>query len=138
MYALSFMYPTETGVDFNWDHYTNVHLPLGAGLTKKLMGHNIKQMIVQRVRGAGEPGSDAPYYVLCHAMFDTKEEVDKFATLFSYPEAKARLTQDWPKYTPHDPEAIVSEWIVMDNMDEMRARFENELEPAEPASATAA
>jgi uncharacterized protein (TIGR02118 family) len=138
MYALSFMYPTKTGVDFDWDHYTNVHLPLGAGLTDKLMGLKIKQMIVQRVHGAGEAGSNAPYYVLCHAMFETKEDVDKFSTLFNFPEAKTRLSQDWPKYTPHDPDAIVSEWIVMDNIDEMISRFKNELEPAETASASAA
>lgn len=129
MHVLTFMYPTQPGAEFNFEHYFKVHLPLGAGLTDKLFGIRLPRMIVQKVRTTGEIGEKAPYYVLCHAMFETKEDVDRFSALFSFPEAKKRLSEDWPKYTPLDPEVIISEWVELDNIDEMITHFKSEMEP---------
>lgn len=132
MHVLTFMYPTAPGGTFDFEHYFRTHLPLGAGLAKKFLDINVSKMIIQSVRGREQGGIDAPYYVLCHVPFETREEADRLATLFSYEEAARLLTEDWPKYTPVSPLAVLSEWTVLENMDELRAQFAA-LEAAEAA-----
>jgi hypothetical protein len=134
MHVLTFMYPTAPGGTFDFEHYFKTHLPLGAGLAQKFLQINVSKMIVQSVRGPEQGGLDAPYYVLCHVPFETREEADRLATLFSYEEARRRLSEDWPKYTPVSPLAVLSEWTVLENMDELRERFTTVLEAAEAES----
>ncbi len=131
MHVLTFMYPTAQGERFNFEHYYKTHLPMGAGLAKKHLDIMVSKMIIQTIRLPENGGIDAPYYVLCHVPFETKEEADKLASLFANDEARQRLSDDWPKYTPVSPQAVLSEWTVMDNMDDLRARFQAEQEPAE-------
>ena len=130
MHVLTFMYPTAPGENFNFEHYYKTHLPMGAGLAEKHLGIMVSKMIIQTVRLPENGGLDAPYYVLCHVPFETKEEADTLASLFNNDEARQRLSDDWPKYTPISPQAVLSEWTVLDNMDELRARFKAEQEPA--------
>jgi len=130
MHVLTFMYPTASGKTFDFDHYLNTHLPLGAGLARKFLKIDVPRMIVQRVRGPENGGLAAPFYVLCHVLLETQEQVDQLAKIFTYEEAATRLSEDWPKYTPLPPVAMVSDWTVLDNMDELRARFATVLEPA--------
>jgi hypothetical protein len=134
MHVLTFLYPTAPGETFNVEHYFATHLPLGAGLAKKFLDLVVSRMIIQTVRGPEAGGLAAPYYVLCHVPFETKEEADRLATIFTFDEAAQRLSEDWPKYTPVSPVAMLSEWTVLENMDEMRARFAQVLEPAYAAS----
>jgi hypothetical protein len=135
MHVLTFMYPTAPGESFNFEHYFNVHLPLGAGLARKHLGIRNSKMIIQTVRGPEDGGLEAPYYVLCHVPFETREEADRLATLFADDEARRRLSEDWPKYTPISPVSMLSEWTVLENMDELYARFVSELEPQDEAGA---
>ncbi len=134
MHVLTFMYPTAPGGKFDFEHYFKTHLPLGAGLARKFLQLDVSKMIIQTVRGPEEGGLEAPYYMLCHVPFETREEADRLASIFSYEEAARRLSEDWPNYTPVSPVAMVSEWTVLENMDELRARFATELEPAYQAS----
>jgi uncharacterized protein (TIGR02118 family) len=129
MHVLTFMYPTTADASFDFEHYFRTHLPLGAGLAEKFLELQVKRMIIQKVRGPAEGGVDKPFYVLCHVPFDTQEEVDKLATLFSYAEAAQRLSEDWPKYTPISPLTVLSEWTTLENMGELRAQFASRLEP---------
>jgi hypothetical protein len=131
MHVLTFMYPTAPGGTFNVEHYFRVHLPMGAGLAWKHLEIAVKKMIIQTVRGPENGGLEAPYYVLCHVPFETREEADRLATLFADEEARRRLSEDWPNYTPISPVAMLSEWTVLENMDELRARFVAEQEPLE-------
>ena len=133
MHVLTFMYPTAPGGSFDFAHYFKTHLPLGAGLAKKHRALDVSKMIIQTVRLPENGGLAAPYYVLCHVPFETREEADRLASLFADDEARRRLSDDWPKYTPVPPVAMLSEWTVLENMDELRARFAAELEP--PAAA---
>jgi hypothetical protein len=135
VHVLTFMYPTAPGATFDFDHYFKTHLPLGAGLARKHLQIDVSHMIIQTVRGPQEGGLEAPYYVLCHVPFRTREEADRLATLFANAEARRRLSEDWPKYTPVSPVAMLSEWTVLDNMDELRARFISDLEPHDEAGA---
>jgi uncharacterized protein (TIGR02118 family) len=135
MHVLTFLYPTAPDGKFDLAHYYSTHLPLGAGLAKKFLDIAVSRMIIQTVRAPEAGGLAQPYYVLCHVPFETKEEAEMLATVFSYPEAAQRLSEDWPKYTPVSPIAMLSEWTVLENMDEMRARFASVLEPAYAAAA---
>jgi hypothetical protein len=135
VHVLTFMYPRAPGAAFNFDHYFKTHLPLGAGLARKHLEIAVSKMIIQTVRGPEQGGLDAPYYVLCQVPFETREEADRLATLFADDEARRRLSEDWPKYTPISPVAMLSEWTVLENMDELRARFLSELEPRDKATA---
>jgi hypothetical protein len=130
MHALTFMYPTAPGETFDFDHYFKTHLPLGVGLARKHLEIHNKQMIIQTVRPSGN-GADAPYYLLCHVLLETKEEAERLASLFEMEEPRQRLSDDWPKYTPVPPVALLSEWTVLDDMDGLNARFVAELEPHE-------
>ena len=134
MHVLTFLYPTAPGETFNFEHYFDTHLPLGAGLARKILNLDVSRMIIQTVRGPEDGGLPAPYYVLCHVPFETREEADRLATIFAYDEAARRLSEDWPKYTPVSPVAMVSEWTVLENMDALRARFTDVLEPAYEAA----
>jgi len=135
MHVLTFMYPSAPGEKFNFDHYFKVHLPMGAGLAKKFLDIDVSKMIIQSVRGPEDGGIPAPYFALCHVIVNSKEEADKIAGIFAFDEAAKRLSEDWPKYTPLAPSAMVSEWTVLDDMDALRATFRDVLEPEYAASA---
>ena len=135
MHALTFMYPTTPGETFNFEHYFKTHLPLGVGLARKHLEVRRKKMVIQTVRGPENGGLEAPYYVLCHVLLETREEADRLASLFHIEEARRRLSEDWPKYTPIPPVAMLSEWTVLEDMDELWARFVSELEPQHEADA---
>jgi len=130
MHVLTFLYPSEEGKSFDFRHYFATHLPLGAGLAHKILNIDVSRMVIQKVRGSSEGGIPASYYLLCHVMLETKEQADKLATIFENQEAAARLSADWPKYTPVSPQAMLSEWTVLENMQELRGKFDSVLEPA--------
>lgn len=130
MHVLTFLYPSAPGKSFDFRHYFETHLPLGAGLAHKILNIDVSRMIIQKVRGPSEGGIPAPYYVLCHVVLETKEQADTLATIFEDPEAASRLSADWPKYTPVSPQAMLSEWTVLENMEELRGKFNAVLEPA--------
>jgi len=135
VHVLTFLYPTAPGGTFNLEHYFATHLPMGAGLAKKFLDIVVSRMIIQKVRAPEEGGLAQPYYVLCHVPCASKEEAELLSSIFSFPEAAQRLSDDWPKYTPVSPLAMLSEWTVLDNMDELRDRFTNVLEPEYAAAA---
>jgi len=135
MHALTFMYPTAPGETFNFEHYYKTHLPLGVGLARKHLEILNKKMVIQTVRGPENGGLEAPYYVLCHVLLETREEADRLASLFQIDEPRRRLSEDWPKYTPVPPVAMLSEWTVLEDMEGLNERFLTELEPLEEAAA---
>jgi uncharacterized protein (TIGR02118 family) len=135
MHVLTFMYPSAPGETFNIKHYFDTHLPMGAGLAKKFLDIDVSKMIIQQVRGPEDGGIPAPYFVLCHVIVKSKEEADRIAGIFAFDEAAKRLSEDWPKYTPLAPQAMVSEWTVLEDMDALRTRFTEVLEPEYAASA---
>jgi hypothetical protein len=135
MHALTFMYPTAPGETFNFEHYFSTHLPLGVGLARKHLDVHRKKMVIQTVRFPENGGLDTPYYVLCHVLLETKEEADRLASLFQIDEARQRLSEDWPKYTPIPPVAMLSEWKVLEDMEALNDRFVTVLEPEHEAGA---
>jgi hypothetical protein len=132
VHILSFLYPHEKGTVFNQDHFLRVHLPLGIGLTQKhLAVKPIKILIFTPTRGGDGQSDSAAYGAISSVFFETRAEVDKFATLFNYQEAAQRLSADFKNYTPHPPQVLLSETIELTDMDAMIAAF-HEMEKRAP------
>jgi hypothetical protein len=127
MHVLTFLYPRTPGKKFDYDYHAATHLPLGIGLTDKFLGLKPEKVWIQRF--AESAGSPAPeYYAAAHICFRTRAEVEKFSTLFEYPEAAERLSADWARFTERPPVAVVSEWFDYDDMDALVRTFRTELD----------
>jgi uncharacterized protein (TIGR02118 family) len=122
MYGVNIMYPRKPGSDFDFDHYFNVHLPMGLGLFKRHLGILPKDVLVQKYTYGGDGKAEsAGYHAICTLLFDTKAEADQFIGLFQVEEAASLLKADWPKYTEADPIVVLGE-IVELNVQETAAR----------------
>jgi uncharacterized protein (TIGR02118 family) len=124
MYMLAFLYPSAPGHVFDTVHWKEVHLPLGLGLTDKHLGIRPRKILFF---GPGEGGDlrpeSAPYGAVAAVMFDDRESVARFATLFEFEEAARRLSADFPNYTAGPPAILVSEVKEVTDIDAMIERF---------------
>ena len=133
MHILSFLYPHEKGYVFNKEHFIKVHLPLGIGLTHKHLGMKpVKIVVFVPTRGGDGSPDSAPYGAISSVYFETRAEVDRFATLFDYQEAAERLSADFKNYTPHPPQVMLSETVDLLDMEGMIAGFQAVEEHAAP------
>ncbi len=114
MYSVRIVYPNKPGSTFDWQHYYDVHLPLGVGLLREYCGISPQKIEVdQHISSDGKDG-DAPYHCICTLYFNSQEEVDAMTGLFGIEEARRQLAEDWPKYTETDPELMVGEIVTAD------------------------
>ena len=114
MYSVRIVYPNKAGSSFDWQHYYDVHLPLGISLLQAHCGISpLKIEVDQGITADGQDGN-APYHCICTLYFDKKEEVDAMTGLFGIEDAYRQLSEDWPKYTETNPELMVSEIIEAD------------------------
>ncbi|MCR4308086.1 MAG: hypothetical protein NUV80_06015 [Candidatus Berkelbacteria bacterium] len=128
-YMVAFMYPRANGGSFNLDHYINAHLPLGVGLAHKHLDIKPSKIAVYTaIDGKGDNPISKGYAAICNIFFDSKNDADKFLTLFNFPEAAARLSADYPNYTTKPPQAI---WATVTELQDMNAlidQFQEKLE----------
>ena len=114
MYSVRIVYPNKAGSTFDWQHYYDVHLPLGIRLLREYRGISpLKIEVDQQITSDGKDGN-APYHCICTLYFNNREEVDATTSLFAVEEARRQLAEDWPKYTQTDPELMVSEIVTAD------------------------
>ena len=123
MFMVAFMYPAGPNGDFDYEHFTQVHLPMGLGLTKKHLGITPKKIIVFNPIVTGE-GDLAPYAAISNVLFETEQEAQTFCSLFTFEEAARRLSDDFANYTSGAPEVILAEVKELTHIDEMIAAFE--------------
>ncbi len=124
MHSLSFMYPHIAGHVFDIDHWRNVHLPLGLGLTDKYMGIRPKKItLLSPTRGGDLNADSAAYGGIAIVQFDEKEAVEKFSTLFEFEEAAQRLSADFPNYTAGPPQILISVIQDVTDIDAMVEKF---------------
>ena len=124
MYVVAFMYPGEPGVSFDYEHFVNVHLPMGIGLTKKHLDIVPEKIVVFTPisGGDGDPDS-APYCAISSVYFSNESDAKTFCTLFEYEEAARRLSEDFANYTPAAPEVIMTEVRELPDMQGMLETF---------------
>ena len=124
MHTLAFMYPNAEGHVFDIDHWKNVHLPLGLGLTDKYLGIRPRRiMLFAPVRGGDLKADSAPYGGIAAVMFDEREAVERFATLFEFEEAAQRLAADFPNYTAGPPDVLIADIQEVTDIDAMIETF---------------
>ena len=114
MYCVRIVYPNKPGSKFDWQHYYDVHLPLGVGLLREYCGISPLKVEVDQHISADGKDANAPYHCICSLYFNSKEEVDAMMGLFAIEDARRQLAEDWPKYTETDPALMVSETVMAD------------------------
>ena len=100
MIKVSVMYPNNAGSTFDMTYYCETHIPM----VRQRLGAALKGVEVEQGIGGEEPGSPAPYLVLCHLLF---ESVEAFQSAFE-PHAQ-ELGADIPNYTNIQPVIQISE-----------------------------
>ncbi|MDA0824549.1 MAG: hypothetical protein O3C28_19325 [Proteobacteria bacterium] len=126
MYIVAFMYPSAAGNVFNYDHFVNVHLPLGVGLTEKYLGIKPEKIVVYTpITGGDGESSSSPYSAISSVYFKSEKDAKAFSTLFTYEEAARRLSEDFANYTPGAPDLIISRVHELADMDGMIRDFQN-------------
>jgi uncharacterized protein (TIGR02118 family) len=124
MHMLAFLYPSAPGERFDETYWKDVHLPLGLGLTDKHLGIRPNKVMLFAPGLGGDLQHDgAPFSAIAAVVFDDREAVERFATLFDYEEAARRLSEDFPNYTPGPPAILVSEIRDVRDIDEMIESF---------------
>lgn len=125
MHMVAFMYPNAPGATFNFEHFIQVHLPLGVGLTDKHLHIRPRKIVVYSPTAGGDGTSaSAAYITISSVFFDTQAEAETFAGLFEVEEAARRLSEDFPNYTPAPPEVLVAEVVELHDMDALVSGFE--------------
>ena len=124
MHVLAFMYPNAPGKVFDIDHWRNVHLPLGLGLTNKYLGIRPKKVVLLSPTAGGDlHGDSAPYGGIAMVMFESREAAEKLATLFEFKEAADRLSADFANYAAGPPSIMVSEVHEVTDIDAVIEAF---------------
>lgn len=125
MHMLAFLYPAAPGEHFDETHWKDVHLPLGLGLTDKHLGIRPEKILLFAPGRGGDLSHDsAPFSAIAAVIFDDKDAVERFSTLFDYEEAARRLSEDFPNYTPGPPMILVSELREVTDIDRMIESFQ--------------
>ena len=92
MTKISILYPNPEGSRFDLLYYLDTHIPK---TTELLSSHSgFRGIFVDRGAAGAEPGTDAPYVIMCHLLFDSLED---FQAAFA-PQATT-LQEDVPNYT---------------------------------------
>jgi hypothetical protein len=125
MYIVAFMYPSAGDQAFNYDHFINVHLPMGVGLTEKYLNIKPEKIVVfTPITGGDGELSSSPYCAISSCYFNSEEHAKTFATLFTFEEAARRLSADFANYTLSAPDVIISKVHELSNMDAMISSFQ--------------
>ena len=107
---VAFCYPNKPGGSFNFQHFVDVHLPLGLHQTFKHLGLKpVKLVVYSPTWNVGNPAALLPYIAISSVFFDTQAEAEKFSGLFAVEEAARLLSADFPNYTPGPPDVMMAE-----------------------------
>jgi uncharacterized protein (TIGR02118 family) len=102
---ISILYPHDPSARFDFDYYTQRHMPRSIELLSVHPG--FRAVSVERGVGGAEPGSTPVYTAACFFTFDS---VDSFLAAFM-PHA-AELQADIPNYTSIGPQIQFNEILI--------------------------
>ena len=105
MTKISVLYPNHKGARFDVRYYLDRHVPRSIELLGSHPG--FKGVSVDCGAAGAEPGTDAPYVIMCHFLFDS---VDHFRAAFT-PHATT-LQVDVPNYTDIQPLIQISDVLL--------------------------
>ena len=123
MYMVAFCYPNAAGGTFDFDHFVNVHLPMGLSQTLKHLKLTPEKLVVYSPTwNVGDPKKPLPYIAISSVFFKTRADAEKFSTLFSYEEAARLLIEDFPNYTPGPPDVMMAQVTELTDIGALIAR----------------
>lgn len=118
MYMVAFCYPNKPGGTFNFEHFVNVHLPLGLAQTLKHLKLKPEKLVVYSpMWNVADPKALLPYIAISSVFFKTRADAEKFSTLFSFEEAARLLSADFPNYTPGPPDVMMAQVTELTDVD---------------------
>lgn len=129
MYVVAFMYPSDPAIkstsEFNYEHFVDVHLPMGLALTRKYLNIQPEKIVVYNPITDGDGTfNNRPYCTISSVYFNSEAEAKTFCTLFSHEEAARRLSEDFANYTPGAPEVIMARVNELSDIEGMIRQFE--------------
>ena len=104
MIRVSVAYPNESGKKFDWDYYTNTHLPL---VHQHLDPLGLVKLEVDKGLSAPDPTAPPPFIAVAYLQFNTLDEVHE-----AFKTAGRPVMGDIPNYTDIQPTIQISE--IMD------------------------
>ncbi len=102
MIRVSALYPNKEEARFDFDYFTQKHLPF---VHEKLKSFGLVRTEVDKGI-AGVSGPPAPYIAATHLIF---ESIEKFQTAFAA--VGEEIMADIPNYTDINPEIQISEMV---------------------------
>jgi len=96
MTKISVLYPNRKGARFDLLYYLDTHMPRSIELLGRHPG--FKGVSVDRGATGAEPGTDAPYIIMCHFLFASPQ--DFLAAILPH---ATTLHGDLPNYTDIQP-----------------------------------
>jgi uncharacterized protein (TIGR02118 family) len=100
MVKISIFYPYKQGSSFNMDYYLKSHIPM----VQRKLGAACKQVTVEQGISGVQPGTEPPFSVTAHMLFDSAEA---FHAAFGPPSAE--ILADIPNYTKEQPIVQIGE-----------------------------
>ena len=101
MIRVTVLYPNETGKKFDWDYYTNKHVPMVGRVLGPL---GLVRAEVDKGISAPDPKAPPPFIAVANLFFN---DVDTVHSAFR--QAGRQVMGDIPNYTDIRPQILISE-----------------------------
>lgn len=103
MIKLTVLYPNAQGGRFDLAYYTERHVPL----VLQRCGNAIKRGEIEQGIAGLEPGSEPPFRIAAHLLFDSTETMQA-----SFGRHLAEIVADIPNFTNIQPTVQISELLA--------------------------
>ncbi len=118
MYVVSIRYPRKPGEEFNFEHWSEVHMPLGIATFRQTNGISPTKVMVQHETfGMDGQSESSDAYITVWLIFDTSAGLDGFRKLHNDNIASADLSEDFDNYAPLPPQLTLGKLQTFDNME---------------------
>ena len=104
MIRVTISYPNEPGKNFDWDYFTNTHLPL---VHEHLNSRGLTKLEVDKGISGPDPSAPPSSIAVVHMIFNTVDEVHEAFKAVGRP-----LMGDVPNYTDIQPTIQISESVA--------------------------
>ena len=104
MIRVTIAYPNESGKTFDWEYFTNTHIPL---VHEHLDSLGLIKLEVDKGLSGPDPSAPPAFIAVAHQTFNTVDEVHE-----AFKAAGRPIMGDVPNYTDIQPTIQISEIVV--------------------------
>jgi len=117
-YSVSIRYPRKTAEEFDFEHWAEVHMPLGiATLSENSGSIPVQVMVLHDTFGMDGRAEGSESYINVLLVFDSKKGLQGFMKLHNDRNASADLSDDFSNYAPLPPSISLGSLSYFDDMD---------------------